>query len=185
MLLLPPTDNDANYELKKVPMTTKEEVIAAIEASDARVQALAPTLLAHGQARLPDSDWDVRQALCHVAARANAVSLSTGLAQRMLAARAKGQPLDLRAARAGDINQAQLDERQDRSVADLLAEIQAGHQAALEAVRALPPDQFDLSFPRFTGEGEMTVGEMILRAGSGHENDHLNHIERAVHDAAP
>jgi hypothetical protein len=166
-------------------MTTKDEVIAAIEASDARVQALAPALLAHGQARLPDSDWDVRQALCHVAARANAVPLSTGLVQRVLAARAKGQPLDLRAARAGDINQAQLDERRERSVADLLAEIQAGHQAAIVAVRALSPDQFDQSFPRLTGDGEMTLGDMILRAGSGHENDHLNHIERAIPNAAP
>jgi len=166
-------------------MTTKEEVIAAIEASDARVDGLAAALLANGQAKLPESEWDVRQALCHVAARANAVPLSSMIAQRALAAKAKGQPLDLRAGanRALDINQAQLEERQGRSVADLLAEIHAGHQAAVAAVRALPPDQFDQSFPRLTGEGEMTLGDLILRAGTGHENDHLNHIERAL--AAP
>ncbi len=161
-------------------MTTKEEVIAAIEASEARVQALAPALLAHGPARLPESEWDVRQALCHVAARANAVPLSTGIAQRALAARAQGQPFDMRGGRVGDINQAQLDERQRQSVADLLAEIHRGHQAAIAAVRALPPDQFDQSFPSFTGTGEMTLGDLILRAGSGHENSHLDHIERAL-----
>jgi Mycothiol maleylpyruvate isomerase N-terminal domain len=166
-------------------VTTKDEVIAAIEASDARVKALAPALLANGQAKLPESEWDVRQALCHVAARANAVPLSSTIAQRALAARAQGQPLDLRAgaSRATDINQAQLDERQDRSVADLLAEIHAGHQAAIMAVGEMPPDQFDQTFPRFTGDGEMSLGDLLLRAGSGHETDHLNHIERAL--AAP
>jgi hypothetical protein len=163
-------------------MTTKEEVIAAIEASDARVKGLAPALLAHGTARLPESEWDVRQALCHVAARANAVPLSLSVMQRVLAARAQGQPADLRggSARAGDINQAQLDERQGRGVADLLAEIDIGHQAAIAAVRAMPPEQFEQRFPRFTGEGEMSLGELILRAGSGHEKDHLDHIERAI-----
>lgn len=167
-------------------MTTKEEVIDAIEATEARVKGLAPALLAHGQARLPDSEWDVRQALCHVAARANAVPLSTGLVQRVLAARAQGQPPDLRgSARAGAINQAQLDERRDHGVADLLTEISAGHQAAIAAVRGMPQDQFEQRVPRFTGEGEMSLGDLILRAGSGHENDHLDHIERAIAGAAP
>ncbi len=156
-----------------------------MEASDARVQALAPALLAQGQARLPESEWDVRQALCHVAARANAVPLSTTLAQRALAARAQGQPLNLRGARPGELNQAQLDARQEHSVADLLAEIQAGHQAALAAVRALPQDQFDQRFPSFTGEGDLSLGDLILRAGSGHENAHLDHIERALAGVAP
>jgi hypothetical protein len=166
-------------------MTTKEEVITAIEASEKRVSGLAPALLAAGEAKLPESEWDVRQALCHVAARASAVPLATMIAQRALAAKAQGQPLDLRsgANRVGDINQAQLDERQGRSVADLLAEIHTGHQAGITAVRAMPQDEFDLSFPRLTGDGEMSVGDMILRAGTGHENDHLNHIERAL--AAP
>ena len=166
-------------------MTTKDEVITAIEASEKRVDGLAPALLAAGEAKLPESEWDVRQALCHVAARANAVPLAQMVAQRALAAKAQGQPLDLRsgAARVGDINQGQLDERQGRSVAELLAEIHAGHQAAVAAVRAMPQGEFDQSFPRIGGEGEMSVSDMILRAGSGHENDHLNHIERAL--AAP
>ena len=60
-------------------MTTKHEVITAIETAEARVKALAPALLEQGETRLPDSDWDVREALCRMAARANLVPLSIGI----------------------------------------------------------------------------------------------------------
>ena len=163
-------------------MTTKDEVISAIEAADARVKRLAPALLAHGPDPLPDSEWDVREALCHVAARANPVPLSLSIMQRMLVATAQTQPLDPRAAanRGAAINQAQLDERMDRSVEDVLAEIQAGHQTAMATVRAMPQDQFDQRFSRVTGDGETSLGEMILRAGAGHEKEHLDQIENAI-----
>jgi len=163
-------------------MTTKEEVISAIEAADARIKNLAPALLAHGPDPLPDSEWDVREALCHVAARANPVPLSLSIMQRMLVATAQTQPFDPRAAanRGAAINQTQLDERMDRSVEEVLAEIQTGHQTALATVREMPQDQFDQSFPRVTGDGETSLGEMILRAGAGHEKEHLDQIERAL-----
>ena len=167
-------------------MTTKTEVISAIEAADARVKALAPALLAHGPDPLPDSEWDVREALCHVAARANPVPLSLTIMQRMLVAAAQGQKPEFRggAARGAEINQAQLDERMDRSVEQVLAEIQAGHQAGIAAVQAIPQDEFDQRFPRVTGEGETSLGEMILRAGAGHEKEHLDQIENALGGAA-
>jgi len=40
----------------QVNVTTKEEVITAIETADARVKRLAPALLAHGADPLPDSE---------------------------------------------------------------------------------------------------------------------------------
>ena len=168
-------------------MTTKDEVISAIEAADARMKALAPALLAHGPDRLPDSEWDVRQALCHVAARANPVPLSLTIMQRMLVASAQGQKPDFRggAVRGAEINQAQLDERMDRSVAEVLAEIETGHQTALATVREMPQDEFDQRFPRVTGDGETSLGEMILRAGAGHEKEHLDQIVNALGGATP
>ena len=167
-------------------MTTKDEVISAIEAADARLKALAPTLLAHGPDPLPDSEWDVRQALCHVAARANPVPLSISVMQRMLAASSQRQTPNLRAgaSRIDDINQTQLEERMDRSVEDVLTEIQAGHRAGIATVREMPQEQFDQRFPRVTGDGETTLGEMILRAGAGHEKEHLDQIENALGGAA-
>jgi DinB superfamily len=162
-------------------MTTKEEVITAIEASETRVNGLAPALLAHAEARLPDdSEWNVRQALSHVAARANAVPLAFGVARRVQAAQAQGASDWRGSTRPADINQAQIEERLNLSVAELLTELHAGHQAALAAVREMPQDLFDQRVPRFTGEGDMSLGELIQRAGSGHENEHLDQIERAI-----
>jgi len=167
-------------------MTTKEEVITALEASETRVDRLAPVLLAHPDAKLIDSEWTVWQALCHVAARANALPLAARLAERIRAAQAEGQPINWRGSNRGvDINQGQIDERQGHAVPDLLSEIHAGHQAALAGVRELSVEAWDQRFPRFTGEGEMTMGELILLSGSGHENSHLDQIEKAIETAAP
>jgi DinB family protein len=167
-------------------MTTKDEVISAIETADARVKALTPALREHGADPLPDSEWDVREALCHVAARANAVPLSLSIMQRMLSATGQTQPLDPGAAarRSAAINQAQLEERMDRSMDQVLAEIEAGHQAAIATVRDMPQTEFDQRFQRVTGDGDTSLGEMILRAGAGHEKEHLDQIERALGGAA-
>ena len=167
-------------------MTTKDDVISAIETADARVKALAPALLAHGPDHLPDSEWNVREALCHVAARANPVPLSLSVMQRMLVASAQGLKTEWRGgSRGAEINQTQLVERMDRSVADVLAEIQTGHQAAIATVREMPQEQFDQRFPRVTGDGETSLGEMILLAGAGHEKEHLDQIENAMGGSAP
>ena len=80
--------------------------------------------------------------------------------------------------------QAQLEERMDRSVEEVLAEIQAGHQAGIATVREMPQEQFDQRFPRVSGDGETSLGETILRAGAGHEKEHLDQIENALGGAA-
>ena len=167
-------------------MTTKDDVITAIETSETRVNGLAPALLANAEARLPDdSEWNVRQALSHVAARANPVPLAIGIARRVQAAQGQGSAADRRGStRPADINQAQIEERLNLGVAELLAEIHSGHQAALAGVREMPQDLFDQRVPRFTGEGDQSLGELILRAGSGHENEHLDQIEQAIANAA-
>jgi hypothetical protein len=162
----------------------KEDVLRALARSESRIDDMAPALVRHADDPLVDSEWTVREALCHVAARANAVPLANRIAQLMLAAQAEGQAPNFGGAgRATDINQAQLDERNDLTVAALLVEIHAGHQAAMAEVQAMPQETFDLRFPRVMGEGDMSLGDMILQAGSGHENNHLDHIERSLAQA--
>jgi hypothetical protein len=34
--------------------------------------------------------------------------------------------------------------------------------------------------PAFTGVGDMSFAELLLRAGPGHENNHLDQIEKAI-----
>jgi hypothetical protein len=162
-------------------MTTRADVITAIEAVEARVQRLAPGMLAHADVPLLDGEWNVREALCHLAGRANSVLLATAIAERVRAAQSQGQPpSDRGSGRSADINQAQINDRQGRSVPDLLQEIHEGHLAAIQAVGELDQQLFEQRVPRFTAEGDMSLGELILRAGPGHDNEHLDQVERVA-----
>ena len=161
-------------------MTTKEDVIAGIEAVDARLERLGPAMVARAEVPLLESEWNVRQALSHLAARGNSVPLALTIGERLQAAQAQGLSPSARAARGAVINQGQIDDRENRGVPDLLTEIRAGHQAAIVAVREMDPETFERRLPRFTAEGDMSLGEMVLRAGPGHENEHLDQIERVL-----
>jgi len=162
-------------------MTTKADVITAIEAVEVRVERLTPRILAHADAGLPDGEWRVREALCHLAARANSVPIATAAAQRARAAQAQGQPALRRGSFSIDeVNQRQIDDRRNRSIQALLDEIHAGHQAELRAISDLDPQSLDLRFPAFTGEGDMSLAELLLLAGPGHDNNHLDQIEQAI-----
>jgi hypothetical protein len=79
-----------------------------------------------------------------------------------------------------DVNQGQVDERSDKDVGGLLAEIREGHRAAIDALAAVDESMLAFSMPNWRGDGEIEVGEMLLLATAGHENNHLNDIERAL-----
>jgi hypothetical protein len=159
-------------------MTTKADVIAAIVAVEARVERLAPDILAHADARLPEGEWRVREALCHLAARSNSVPMARAAVERARTAQAQGGP----ALRQGsfdidEVNRQQIADRQGRSPRDLLDEIHQGHQAEIAAMTAFDPEMLDLRIPSFTGQGDMSVADLLLLAGPGHDNAHLDQIE--------
>ena len=105
-------------------MTTKVDVIGGIEAVDARVNQLTPHLLTNGASRLPEGEWQVRQVLCHLAARANSVPIATAAAQRMRAPSDPGQSTPARSAiDIDEMNQQQIDSREKYSIQELLDEI--------------------------------------------------------------
>ncbi|MSQ29789.1 MAG: hypothetical protein EXR68_04800 [Dehalococcoidia bacterium] len=66
----------------------RDELVSAIEAADARARALRARLEQHADTPLLEGEWRVRDALSHLAARANPVrmccadSRHTRLAQR-------------------------------------------------------------------------------------------------------
>ncbi len=161
-------------------MTTRHDVIKGIEEVDTRVHGMAPRLLTHGDAKLPEGEWTVRQALCHLAARSNCVPLAVSASRR---AHARAQGVPSAAGGAGginEVNQRQLEERQDRTVAELLDEIHAGHQDAVKAVRGIDEPTLGERMVYYSGGGEMSFAELLLRAGPGHENNHLDQIEKAI-----
>ena len=54
-------------------MTTRDEIIAGIRAVDERLAALRDRIIASGEQPLQEGTWVIRDALSHLAARANGV----------------------------------------------------------------------------------------------------------------
>ena len=156
-------------------MTTRDDVIAAIEGVDRRLEALRPRILAAGDRRLLEGTWVVRDALSHLAARANGVDR---VAQRVRAAQA-GTPM-APVATIDEINAGQVEERRGATVEGLLDEIRAGHAAAIAAIRRL--DDATLAHPlTMANRPEPAAAvEMMLRGGPGHDGGHLDQIEAAL-----
>ncbi len=156
-------------------MATREEVVAAIQAVDVRLATLKTRILAQGDAPLKEGTWKVREALSHLAARANGVGRVTA---RVAAAQA-GTPTPP-PANIDDINADQVSERSTKSVAELLHEIATGHAAAIAAIGTV--DQAILDHPLSMGArpGEMPASDLMLRGGPGHDNNHIDQVEAAL-----
>lgn len=164
-------------------MTGRKDVIDAVRGSDARLQALAPRLRARPQAGLPGADWAVRDALCHLAARADCV----GMVQALLPPAAQETataPIDLDRLDIDAVNRVQIAERGDRSIDDLLEEIAAGHAAAMTALSILGDDALQRRVTLPGTMGEVALVDLLLLAGPRHEQAHLDDVERALADEA-
>ena len=148
-------------------MTTRDDVIAAIQGVDTRLEGLRQRILASGEEPLQEGTW-------RVAARANGVGRVT---QRVRAAQA-GTPA-APVASIDEINAGQVHEREGATVIELLDEIRAGHAAAIEAIRSL--DDATLEHPLAqANRPDSPAIDMMLRGGPGHDNGHIDQIEAAL-----
>jgi hypothetical protein len=153
-------------------MPTADEIAKVFDEADARLAPLRERLLANGDTALAEGFWTVRDALSHLAARANGVARVVSRAQA--AAQGSGGPPPPR--NVDEINAGQVEERKDLSVEQLLDQIAEGHRAAVDAVRALDPSTLDTMLSFGFRPGEASVAEMIMRGGPGHEGNHLDQI---------
>lgn len=156
-------------------MATRDEIVAAIRAVDVRLDGLKPRILAQGDAALKEGAWRVREALSHLAARANGVDRVAQRVRDTQAGKAPAAPRTI-----DEINAGQVAERSSKSVADLLDEIVRGHAAAIAAVGALEQDILDAMLPLGFRPGEATASDLMLRGGPGHDNSHVDQIEAAL-----
>ncbi|MGE3410810.1 MAG: maleylpyruvate isomerase N-terminal domain-containing protein [Dehalococcoidia bacterium] len=153
---------------------TPDEIIRLIEETDARLESIRERLGDGGERSLATGEWRVRDALSHLAARANPVARSIW---RMESALAPG------GAPAFDIheeNAGQLRDRSGQSIADLLTEIRDGHRAAIDELLALDEETLARRFPVAFPPHELSVLEFIDRAGPQHDNGHLDEVEAAL-----
>ena len=113
-------------------MTTRAEIIEAIRANDARVEALRAGIAERPEQPLLEGEWRVRDALSHVAARGNPVPRM--LARLQQAARNPGNAPRLN---IDEINHGQVEERRGAGTDELLSELAASHETAIRELEAL------------------------------------------------
>ena len=157
-------------------MATKDEIADAIRANDARIEGLRTRILVRPEQPLAEGEWRVRDALSHVAARANPVPRILARVKALDGADAGTAPR----INIDEINHSQVEERSGASPEELLAEIAAGHAAAIEELAGLDDELLSRVIPLGFRPGDTTVGDMLNMAGAGHERTHLNDVATAL-----
>lgn len=136
-----------------------------------RVRALGDELVAGGERPLLRGEWRVRDALSHLAARSNPVAL----ARQRIAEQGQERTLTV-----DEINHGQVEERSGLSTRELVDEILAGHEAALQELEGLSDDFLEQTVKVSFGPGEMSAGAIVLFGGPRHFLEHLGDIEEAL-----
>ncbi|MQC25812.1 MAG: hypothetical protein DWG77_05615 [Chloroflexi bacterium] len=157
-------------------MTTIDEFAAAVRGVDDRIAAMRDEILANGERPLLEGTWRVRDALSHLAARANGVPRV--LARVEAADNPSSTPPAPR--NIDEINAGQVDERTGLTAEELLAEIEAGHRAAIEAAQQVDASVLERSIPLGFRPGDATVAELLVMGGPRHDNNHLDQVEAAL-----
>lgn len=158
-------------------MANHDQIIAAIEDVDQRIEDMWDRLLENGETALEEGTWRVRDALSHLAARGN------GVARVLARYNAHKNPTDNpppAPRNIDEINADQVAERSSKSVRELLDEIFAGHQAAIAAVREVTREVLRDTLPAGFQPGEIEVGDSIMRGGPYHDHTHLNQVEKVL-----
>jgi len=156
-------------------MTTRDEITTAIRDIDTRLAALRDRIIEGGDKPLLEGDWRVRDALSHLAARANGVDR---VLQRLRAWEA-GTPY-MPPQTIDEINAGQVEERREATVTQLLDEIRAGHAAALEALSHVDDATLAKEMPQGFRPGDAPIADLISRGGPGHDGGHLDQVEAAL-----
>ena len=165
-------------------MANRQALDGAFAAANARLDRLAPLIETYADDRLLDDGgkWSIRDCLCHIAATARV----TAAAQRGLdrvngGAAPPPPPAGAPAPTVDDRNQQQIEARAGKSVADLVAEVKAGHATALDDLRALPDSTLDTKIPDMQPtRPPLSFGGLTLRMLEYHEGGQMDRIENAL-----
>lgn len=152
--------------------TTRQDIIGAIDETERRLRSLADQIRANPDTRLLEGEWSVRDALCHLAARANDVAILQQLAQLS----GGGLPTEMETA---EINNKQIADRTQQDVDALIDEASRGYAEARAAANQLTDDQLTQPAPPIPGLEPMSIGELLVLTFRGHAQAHIATIEQA------
>ena len=158
-------------------MATREAIIETIRKSAARGEALRERIIAAPEAPLADGEWSVRDALSHLAARANPLALIEAVSAML---QAEGEPP---AFDPDAQNAAQIAERADKSAAEILDEMQAAYEAAIAGIGALDDGTLAMGLKLPGMQAEIQMSDLVVMSMGMHVEAHVGDIEAAL-DAA-
>lgn len=162
-------------------MASRQALDAAFRAADARLDRLAPLIETYANDPLLDDGgkWSVRDCLSHVAA-----SALVSAAGRRALQRARGEtppPAAPGGPTLDERTQAQVEERNGKSIAEIVAEAKAAHATAIAEIRAMSDADLDTKVPPAQGSGPaQSVGGAMFRMLEYHEARQVDRIEDAL-----
>lgn len=159
--------------------TTKQEAIAAIHELVRRGAELAGRISENDWQRpVYSGGWNIKQTFAHLASMGGSPGFFISMAQS-----GQGPP-----GGAGfdvdEFNAQQVAARDDKSPQELLEEFRTSHDAGVKAVESASDDLLAKEIFNFRG-GTSPVLEVIQTAATGHEQEHLDDIERALKGGWP
>lgn len=159
-------------------MAKREAIVQAIRNADARGEAIRDRIVASPEAPLLEGDWNVRDTLSHLAARANPLPLIE-MVTAMAESGAEQPPADEGEA----MNAQQIAERAGMSAAQILDEMHAAYEEAIASIGGLDDETLarPVKLPIMPNEIEMS--DLVLMSMTMHVEAHLGEIEAAL-DAA-
>ena len=156
-------------------MATKEEITAEMRDAEERLERLLPGIVANLEKPLPEGTWTVHDALCHLAADANAVPRWL---ERMEAA-ASGPSAIPPGFNFDEYIQKNIDDRKGKPIDEVVKEIKDGLKADTAAIVSLDDALLQKQVPNF--RGELAPASEMLRYTTGRHNlGHMDDIEKAL-----
>jgi hypothetical protein len=158
-------------------VATKQEITTGIQDVEQRFERLLPAIVANLEKPLPEGSWTVHDALCHIAADAQAFARW----QRLVDAQASGTSARPPGFNLDEHNEQGIAARKDKPVEDVVAEIREALRRDTAAVQAVDETLLQRDLPNF--RGELGPGSDRLRFMTvTHNQIHLDDIEKAVTD---
>ncbi len=158
-------------------MATREAIVHAIQNADARGEGMRDRIIASPEAPLAEGDWRVRDAVSHLAARANPLTLMESL-EAMARRGEMPHEFDIDAQ-----NAEQVADRAEKSVAEILDEMHAAYEAAVADLGALDDETLARPIKLPAMPQEMQISDVVLLSMGMHVEAHLGEIEAALEAA--
>jgi hypothetical protein len=158
-------------------VATKQEIIDAVQAFAQRADKIAAGLSASDwEKAVYERGWTVKQVYSHLASMSGAIPFFVNMAKNPppAAGGGDGGGFDIDA-----FNAQQVALRQSKSTDEIVAEIRTGFEGSLKFLDSVSDD---LLAKEMTTPLDLagTLGDILVQAVTGHNDEHLDDIERAV-----